>query len=143
MPYSALSIAKYITNKCIEDTVPISNLQLQKILYYIQYDFLQRNAELFSENFEAWKFGPVVPIVYSKFCGFGGRPIDIQLVNNIEIPLEIKRIIDSIVINKRSISPWKLVQETHKPACAWALTYNNGKGVYNEISKSLIKQKGF
>ena len=37
--YSALTIAKYIIDKCTEENSPISNLQLQKILYYIQSEF--------------------------------------------------------------------------------------------------------
>ena len=42
--YSALSMAKYIIDKCTKDEYPISNLQLQKILYYIQREFLQQGA---------------------------------------------------------------------------------------------------
>lgn len=33
--YTALDMAKYIIDKCTKDRSPISNLQLQKILYYI------------------------------------------------------------------------------------------------------------
>ena len=40
--YSALELSKYIVTKCINDGKPISNLQLQKILYYIQRDFLKQ-----------------------------------------------------------------------------------------------------
>ena len=38
--YSALSMAKYIIDKCTKDKYPISNLQLQKILYYIQRELM-------------------------------------------------------------------------------------------------------
>lgn len=34
--YSAVDLAKYIINKCVKDEVPISNIQLQMILYCIQ-----------------------------------------------------------------------------------------------------------
>lgn len=33
--YKTLDVAKYIINKCINDNFPISNMQLQKILYCI------------------------------------------------------------------------------------------------------------
>lgn len=60
----ALTLAKYIVSKCTTDQCPISNLQLQKILYYIQVDFLKRTEQpVFSDNIEAWKFGPVVGYV--------------------------------------------------------------------------------
>ena len=42
--YSALELSKYIVTKCINDGKPISNLQLQKILYYIQRDFLNKES---------------------------------------------------------------------------------------------------
>ena len=62
--YSALNVAKYIIDKCTRENYPISNLQLQKILYYIQREFLQRGPKAFPEEIEAWQFGPVVPEVY-------------------------------------------------------------------------------
>ena len=37
--YSALDVSKYIVSKCTRDGHPISNLQLQKILYYVQRAF--------------------------------------------------------------------------------------------------------
>ena len=53
-----LELSKYIVMKCIKDNHPISNLQLQKILYYIQREFLQKLGMLaFSESIEAWPFG--------------------------------------------------------------------------------------
>ena len=61
--YTAINLSKYIVFKCIEDGHPISNLQLQKILYYIQKDFLCRDDLAFSDDIEAWQFGPVVPNV--------------------------------------------------------------------------------
>lgn len=73
--YSALNMAKYIIDKCTRDKYPISNLQLQKILYYIQKEFLQHGSMAFPENIEAWQFGPVVPEVYRQYCGFGALPI--------------------------------------------------------------------
>ena len=33
--YKALEIAKYVIDKCTRENNPISDLQLQKILYYI------------------------------------------------------------------------------------------------------------
>ena len=37
----ALDIAEYIINKCTVESYPISNLQLQKIMYYVQSDSLR------------------------------------------------------------------------------------------------------
>ena len=37
--YKAMELSTYIVSKCIKEDCPISNLQLQKILYYIQKAF--------------------------------------------------------------------------------------------------------
>ena len=72
----ALALAKYIVTKCVKDDCPISNLQLQKILYFIQVDSLKRTGKTaFPDSIEAWQFGPVVPRVYYFFCGNGALSI--------------------------------------------------------------------
>lgn len=51
---TALDLSKYIVSRCVNDGCPISNLQLQKILYYIQKEFLQtRNEVMFYDDIEA------------------------------------------------------------------------------------------
>ena len=67
MAYSAVELSKYIVTKCANDKCPITNLQLQKILYYIQKDYLSRNELAFDDLFEAWQFGPVIRQVYYYF----------------------------------------------------------------------------
>ena len=67
--YKAIDIAKYIINKSIDFNRPISNLQLQKILYYVQGEYIKvtKGCKLFDEDLEAWAYGPVVPEVYYEF----------------------------------------------------------------------------
>ena len=141
--YSALEIAKYIVLKCIEDKQPISNLQLQKILYYIQKHFLnKKNEPAFSDDIEAWQFGPVVPNVYYHFCAFGSMSIIFYLGTLLkEISDDDKSIIDSIVEKKREINVWDLVNDTHKPNGAWAKIYKNGDGNHHVIPTDLIKKE--
>ena len=45
MSYNAIDLARYIISKCSKEQCPISNLQLQKILYYIQVEWLSKNNE--------------------------------------------------------------------------------------------------
>ena len=40
--YTARDVANYIVKVCAEKNLSITNLQLQKILYYIQVYFLQK-----------------------------------------------------------------------------------------------------
>lgn len=135
--YKALDLANYIVSKCIKDNTPITNLQLQRILYFVQKDFLKRGSRAFSDDIEAWEFGPVVPNVYFYFCGFGAMSISISrdVVPNLASD---KSIIDNIVEAKRNLTPWTIAKETHKGA--WPKVYNNGKGNQSIIPVDLIKE---
>lgn len=140
--YSAVELSNYIVSKCIQDNFPISNLQLQKILYYIQKDFVMNDNLAFPDDIEAWQFGPVVPNVYYYFCSFGAMPICIK--NNVMCSIDEadKKKIDEIVEAKRVLNPWDLVEETHKPNGAWARTYRDGTDKHCVIPVSLIKEAG-
>lgn len=140
MLYTAIDVAKYVINKCTIEQHAISNLQLQKILYYIQRTYLRNNNMIFDEDFEAWQFGPVIPEVYNKYCSFGGMPIRMQY--DVELDLYDKYIVDPIVESKRMMNPWTMVDDTHRPGMAWDEVYQNGLGNHQEISKQLIRAKG-
>ena len=140
MVYSAITLSNYIINKCTEDGQPISNLQLQKILYYIQRDSLRKGAPAFDDVIEAWQFGPVVPNVYYIFCGFGAMKIKLKFNDNIDD--DSRSIVDKIVESKRVLDPWVLVEDTHAKGKAWYEVYNDGAGNHCEIPQSLIKLKG-
>lgn len=76
--YKALEIANWFLNynKSLrdfenEDTDDISNLKLQKLLYYAQGCFLAiKNERLFEDDIVAWAHGPVVEDVYYEFKKF-------------------------------------------------------------------------
>lgn len=139
--YVALDLSKYIISKCVRDGHPISNLQLQKILYYIQVYFLKHDNIAFPDAIEAWQFGPVVPNIYYYYCGYGAMPIT-SMHERITIGARDKTIIDEIVENKRGLDPWKLVEETHRKNRAWDQIYKNGAGNRNVIPTELIKAVG-
>lgn len=142
--YNALDIAKYIVIKCMNDGHPITNLYLQKILFYIQREYLFSTDEpLFGDSFEAWKFGPVVPKVYYRYCGFGGNEINFLIDMTVpKIDRKDKKIINRITEAKRDLMPWDLVKETHQKGGAWDRVFNDGKGNRNLITKEYIRKYG-
>jgi len=140
--YKAVDLSKYIVTKCLADNCPVSNLQLQKILYYIQKAFLKQGSIAFADDIEAWQFGPVVPNVYYKFCGYGAMPITSSFdgacsVNALDAPM-----IDKIIDEKKSLDPWDLVADTHKRNGAWDQIYQDGAGNHRLIPRELIKAEG-
>lgn len=79
MAYNALDVARKViaaTNEAVGDS--ITNLKLQKLLYYLQGHWLATfDGPLFGDKIEAWRYGPVVPSVYSHFAVNRGNPIDV------------------------------------------------------------------
>lgn len=74
----AIKVAKYIINYGNKKNYSISNLRLQKLLYFIQAYYLAftpSHEPCFAEEIKAWGFGPVVPFVYLTFRSFGGSSI--------------------------------------------------------------------
>lgn len=74
--YQAIDVAEYILYYYNSRDIPISNLKLQKILYFLQAEFLiLKKHPLFGDDLLAWDFGPVVLSVYRKYARFAGAPI--------------------------------------------------------------------
>jgi len=94
--YEVLDISRYIINKSISDKTPISNLKLQKLLFYVQAYFLvETGSQLFSESLVSWKYGPVVIEAYDEFKSFGA----LEIVDPIEEYTEFEFSDDSFKLN--------------------------------------------
>lgn len=141
--YTAEDVARFIVNMCIDEKCPISNLQLQKILYFCQREYHRATGNpLFDDDFQAWQYGPVIPDIYKMFSLFGGMKITRRVAGGVRIAPEDVAIISAVVKDKREKYPWDLVEITHTPGSPWDKTYRNGDGNGDVISKSLIFSYG-
>lgn len=137
--YTALEIAEKIISLYkdseIEDV--ITNLKLQKLLYYEQgYHLAYFGEPLFNDNIEAWMYGPVVPVVYNEYKKYDSKPIplvdsDLQFKDETEAKLfgEVFNL-----YNRYSASG--LIDLTHSET-PWQETPT---GVGNVISQSKMKE---
>lgn len=76
--YHVLDVCRYIINYSNENDYGISNLKLQKILYFVQAFFLissESKNPCFVEKIEAWDLGPVVPEAYHEYKQYGSGDI--------------------------------------------------------------------
>lgn len=72
--YKAMDVACAIVNFANEIGHPISNLKLQKILYFVQGYYMQmKRVPFFDDEIEAWPYGPVVLNVYEQFQQYGAN----------------------------------------------------------------------
>lgn len=140
MLYSALEIAEYVITVCTQRQKPLSNLKLQKILYFIWVDYFRMKQKyVFFDEICAWQLGPVVPTVYYEYCSYAGRPI--CNMYQTEILDEDQNIINTILDNYIDVPASALVERTHQNGTAWDQIYRNGEGNRKVIPFPLIISK--
>ena len=138
MVYNAVDVAKYIVTYCNQKNKPVSNLKLQKLMYYAWIDFYKETGTaLFVDDICAWQLGPVVPEVYYEFCTYAGMPIAQEYDVNIASGDAI--ILDSIIEKYLNVSASTLVSRTHVQGGAWDRVFRGGAGMRSVIPFSLIK----
>lgn len=155
--YKILDICSYVINYSNKKEYGVSNLKLQKLLYFIQAAFLSRadNSEAcFSARIEAWDFGPVVPIAYHEFKHFGSsdipnvsrfliiqknEPWNIEKYNYEEgsIRNKDKKEINGVIDFFSDYSAADLVEVTHNQA-PWKEAYSRGRNT--EITIEAIRE---
>lgn len=138
--YKASDVARYIIERCKEKNRTVSNLKLQKILYFVQAEFLvTKNQPCFIEAIEAWDFGPVVPKVYFEYRMYGGANIPCIGKSKVKqlISVRDQKILNGIIDECSQYSASALVEITHNQT-PWMEAYNQ-PGYNNEITVESIK----
>lgn len=156
--YSAMDIAFYAINRSQTMGTPITNLKLQKILYYIQANFLvKEERKCFVEPILHWKHGPVVRNVYNKFSKYQDKEIDYQdkiekiiledgflklkavPINN-AVDVQDQRIINKVLNDFSQYDAWDLVDRTHQEE-PWQNTQANEEITPESIRKYFTNHK--
>lgn len=114
---SALDIAKYLLELAEREPEPelISNLRLQKLLYYVQgWHLAQHRRPIFAESIEGWKHGPVVRNVYRSLKGQDRDSVTSAQLNGQPLPIHEQVFVDSIWEAYKGYSASRLYQMTHR-----------------------------
>ena len=144
MSYKVLDVCQYVIDYSNEKEYGISNLKLQKILYFIQAYFLisQHSRCCFDDRIEAWDFGPVVPKAYRKYKQFGSS--DIPTIMDFEktdsngcIADADKKLIKTVIDKFADYSATDLVGLTHNQS-PWIDAYI--PHMNREITPEAIKE---
>ena len=110
--FNANEVALWILEKAKERGIGISHMQLQKLLYYCQGQYIAMTGKkLFDEPIEAWEHGPVVRSVYNVFKRHGKS--NIPPVADTAVPEDVAPLIESIVREKGHFSAYRLRCMTH------------------------------
>lgn len=112
---NAISLSNYVISLFEEQETPVTNLKLQKVLYYIQgYFYKHFGKAAFSDEIYNWQYGPVVPVVYYEYNDNGSAPLKSRMFfGDYAITDSEKTLIKSVVKKCASIPTSRLVSMTH------------------------------
>lgn len=130
-----------LTNKD-ENTDDMTNLRLNKLLYFAQGHYLARYGKpLFDDEIEAWKFGSIVPRIYGKYENRGKQPImsfDVVDTSKAFTDNEFEMLV-TVLQEYKPMSTWSLVNLNHEKGSPWDKFYLKGK-YHAKIDKEDIRE---
>ncbi|MDO5041744.1 Panacea domain-containing protein [Phocaeicola massiliensis] len=125
MAYKALDIANKIISKTdLEHGDTISNLKLQKMMYYQQgFHLAYFGTPLFDEDIVAWQYGPVVPSVYKEYKSFESNSISTSK-EGISLSDDEEELFNNVYEEYNQFSAVALMKMTHEES-PWKTTEIN------------------
>ncbi|WP_421723369.1 Panacea domain-containing protein [Bauldia sp.] len=131
--YEARKIANFLLAHYDADRFDLSNLRMNKLLYFIHgWGLVELHRGLVRNHFEAWQLGPVVRSVYQAFRCHGDKPIsepacyfDYSTGDNRSIPYDDihakhRLLVQSAFEAHAAHSTADLVAMTHEPGGPWS-----------------------
>lgn len=153
--YDSRAIANKMLDAAARYGFKISNLKLQKLLFFAHTKYLMEKGEsLLIGEFEAWQYGPVHPAAYSAFKEYGageitGRarsfnPVSREYGEIAPIDdIDIVRLVDSVMLAFGPLEASKLVDLTHVEGGPWDVTIKQAQKSANvglKIKNDTIRQ---
>lgn len=151
MGYDPRGIANAILDIADRQDIPLSNLQLNKILFFVHSDcLLHLEQRLSSLTFEAWQYGPVLPIIYHQFKPHKARPIESRATKidprtgeQLEVEYgelnQLMAFIEYRFAEYSKLSPTALVAVSHEETGPWyQVWHGNVDNIGMKITDDLI-----
>ena len=142
MTYDARALANHFLDRADATGKEVTIMSLLKIIYFAHgWHFVKHNAPLVKNQFEAWKLGPVIRVVYDSFKEFGDRPVTKRAfafdpveqqkrLCTADFPPGIAIFLDNIFDAYSNISAFKLSDMTHEEGSPWhQVWHSEGKVV--------------
>ncbi len=130
-PYDPRRVANLLLGEARRIGLSISNLSLQKLLYFSHgFALIQHQIPLVSGYFEAWHYGPVHPAVYEAFKSAQANPItfkaqacDVLTGKSIALSdidaTDVRRLAQKVLAGYGDLSPGQLVNIVHAKRGPW------------------------
>lgn len=113
---TAKEVAKYFIKISNSSKNEITNLKLQKLVYYAQAWFVTLNNgnPLFDDPIEAWVLGPAIKSLFNTYRKYGSEPIKLSISDtDIHLSGDIIAFLDQVFNVYGQFKASELVQMTH------------------------------
>ncbi|EHM37853.1 hypothetical protein HMPREF0080_02037 [Anaeroglobus geminatus F0357] len=124
----AIDVARFFIN--IVNALPtddlMTNLRVNKLLYFAQGECLKKLGHpLFTDDIEAWKYGPVVPSVYEQYKSLEKNPIQESIpYSKGAFSEEERELLFDVASYYGQISSSALVEMSHQKGSPWQQVYD-------------------
>lgn len=141
MSYDGRAVANFVLDFCAQKDRPVTNLALQKIIYFCHvWTLIQLERPLVKQGFEAWPFGPVLQHVYREFKEFDKHPIDKRatkldrfsgkaVVAEYDFEDELQQLLGRIVDFYSQLRASDLVELSHITGGPWDQIWNHSSTI--------------
>jgi uncharacterized phage-associated protein len=136
--HSSLAIANEFLTRAQAERRPLTQMQLQKLVYLAHgWNLAVNGSELIEDEIEAWDYGPVIRKLYNVLAKYGNEkitkpikwsddysvPADQTDVAAEELDPKEKAVIDKVWEDYRGFEAFQLSALTHEPRTPWAKSY--------------------
>lgn len=140
--YKGIEIANFYVQ--MSNDLPetdITNLKLNKLCYYVQgWSLAKLGHPMFSDDIQAWKYGPVVPDVYHtyKVCGNNAIAEPADRFDESRLSTDELNLLIDVFMTYGKYSPGELVSMTHAAGGPWNQVYVEGEN--NRITNDILEK---
>ena len=132
----AMDVANYLVANYGGKT-EMTNLKLNKLVYFAQAMSLkQHGTPLFSDEIQAWSYGPVEPEVYHAFQKYGKSVIR-HPEGSYEDSAWLHEVAQQVMQTYGELTAFDLVRISHREGSAWKNVYEPNAN--NVITPGLIQ----
>ncbi len=138
--YTPMDIANWFLAAVDRDAGDsITHLKLQKLVYYAQaWSLVLLEEELFAEDFEAWRHGPVVPSLYHAFSRYGWQALPPPEDELVDFSNDVQEVLIDVYNTYGGLHAKRLEELTHQEP-PWLLA--RGKLSPEANSSSIVRKQ--
>lgn len=157
VPHHSTAIANEFLNLANAESQPLTQMQLQKLVYIAHGWCLELiDRPLTEDKIEAWQYGPVYEDLWEALRRYGRDPVnepikvgdygwnflgpDADKVAIAELDNDERALIEKVFESYGKYQAFKLSALTHKPGTPWSEVYGDGRGHRQPIDNQLIRQ---